>query len=342
MSPRFQSVPRLIVALAMALTVVAVLARGAMRMSGSERRVTIGVDVWVGFAPLYVAQELGYFEDEGLDVDLVVMKGTTEMRAALVGGRVDAVTTSIDTALRNRAAGTPARVALALDRSAGADGLVARAPIDTVPGLRGASVAVQPDTPSHFFLLYLLDRAGVPPTDVKLVEMDSADAGAAFSAGRVPAAVTWEPWLSQALEQDGTHLLASTKELPNVILDVLLVRDALLDERASDVERLRRAWFRAVDYVLQQPGEAAKLVATERYGVEPAVFIDMISGLEYLNAPRNRELIGDLEADAPMVRAVDAANRIFVGAGLLAAPVPPRELIHSIAIVRGSVPAEAP
>ena len=342
MSPRFQRVPRLIVALSMALIVAAVLARGALRMGGSERQVTIGVDVWVGFAPLYIADELGYFEDEGLDVELVVMKGTTEMRAALAGARVDAVTTSIDTALRSRAAGTPARVALALDRSSGADGLVARAPSDTVSGLRGASVAVQPDTPSHFFLLYLLDRAGVPPADVKLVEMDSADAGAAFSAGQVPAAVTWEPWLSQALKQEGTHLLASTKDLPNVILDVLLVRDAMLDERASDVERLRRCWFRAVDYVVRHPDEAAKLVATERYGVEPAVFLDMISGLEYLDAARNRELIGDLEADAPVVRIVEAANRIFAGAGLISAPVEPRELLHSIAIVRPGVPAEVP
>ena len=318
--------PRALVAAAIVVLALLVLVRGAFKGAGESDELVIGVDVWVGFAPLQVALDEGYFTDEGLSVRLVTLTGAPEMRAALSSKRVLAVTTSLDTALRKRSAGVPARVALGLDRSTGADGLVARSPVGAIADLRGQRVAFGPATPSEFFLLFLLDQAGVPVDSIKPVEMSSADAGAAFVAGKIDVAVTWEPWLSQAVAVEGATLLASTAEWPNVILDVLLVHDDLFEKRPDDVRALRRAWFRAVALQRSEPERFAALAAPH-YGVDIETFKAMVSGLEYLDAPANGSLFGEVQSSGPVYDVVEAANRVFSAERA----VPAIELVHPLA-----------
>ena len=321
-----QQPARLTVAIALIALCTLILVRGFSSLGHDDDTIILGLDIWVGFAPLHLADELGYFADEGLDVELITLKGTSEMRAALTSKRVHGVTTSLDTALRNRAVGTPARVALALDRSAGADGLVLREPLTEVGQLRGAQVALQAATPSEFLFLFLLDQAGVPLDSVQRINMDSADAGAAFVAGRVDAAVTWEPWLSQAAASEGAHLAATTGEYGHVIVDVLLLRDDLLDGDPDAVDGIRRAWYRALDAFEADPeGSIARMAP--HYGVEAVVFADMVSGLEYLDEAANAELLADLD-DGPAAQVVSAANRILQATGVIDRAVQPDELIH--------------
>ena len=328
---RGADLPRLATALLLAGAAALVLGRGVMHAVDTHDEITIGMDIWVGFAPLHLAAELGCYQQEGLEVALVTLKGAPEMRAALASDRVQGVTTSLDTALRKRAIGTPARVALGLDRSAGADGLVAREPITSIDQLRGRQVAAQAATPSEFLLLYLLHDAGVPLDAVERVEMDSADAGAAFVAGSIDAAVTWEPWLGQAAASDGAIMLATTAEHPHAILDVLMLHDRLLDEHPDQVEALQRCWFAAVEHMSNHPEADAALLAPH-YGVEPVVFTDMISGLEYLDRPANQALFSD-PTSSPAGDMVDAANAIFLESGIIDEAVPASALIHTLAAV---------
>lgn len=321
---------RIVVALALGALALLVLVRGALRASGATDTLSIGVDIWVGFAPLQVALDRGIFAEEGLTVRLVTLKGASEMRVALSSRKVQAVTTSLDTALRKRAAGTPARVILGLDRSRGADGLVARSPIESLADLRGRHVAVQPATPSEFLLLFLLEKARVPIASVHRVEMDSADAGAAFVAGKVEAAVTWEPWLSQAAHAPGARLLASTETYPDAILDVLLAHEKFVEEQPAQVKALRRAWFRAVDLYRKDPDLFAS-VAARHYGVDTPTFKNMVSGLQYLDAAENARLFADQGTRGPAAEIIDAANRIFAETGVAGRAVTARELIDPAA-----------
>ena len=323
--------PRSILVGALLVGAAAILGRAWMKSETQAGACVLGVDIWVGFGPLYLAEELGYFREDGLDVRFVTMKGTPEMRAALAAREVDAVTTSLDTALRNRSSGTAARVALALDRSTGADGVVGAAGVTTVGELRGRDVAVQLGTPSEFLLRVLLDRAGVPAAEVHMIPMDSADAGAAFVAGKVPAAVTWEPWLSKAAAVPGATMIASTAEDRSVIVDVLLVRDDVLDQHPERVAALRQGWFRAVAYTRDHPEDAAKRMSPH-FGVDAANFTDMISGLEYLDADANQTLLAAAPGPGSVHGVIEAANRIFQATGDAPKRVEASELLAPIAL----------
>lgn len=285
-----------------------------------ERRpLRIGVDVWVGFAPLYLAQDQGFFRARGVEVQLKVMKGAEEIRAALAAGELDGQTTSLDTVLMQVDQGIPSLAVLALDRSDGGDGLIASSGIRSVAGLRGKTVAFQPATPSHFFLMYLLDRAAMTLKDVQVRTMDAGDAGAAFLAGRVDAAVTWEPWLSRAMERSDATLLATTRGDQTVIVDVLAFHPSVLRDRPDDVRSVVAAWEDAVAWWKANPSEANRLMAAH-YGLETSEFETMIGGLRYLGLPENQQLFGTLEKPGDLVELARLINRIFIANGITRVP----------------------
>ena len=69
---------------------------------------------------------------------------------------------------------------------------MARRGINTVNDLKGKKIAVAEMSPSHSFLLWMLEAAGLKTTDVELVFQPSAiDAASVFKSQQVDAAVVW-------------------------------------------------------------------------------------------------------------------------------------------------------
>lgn len=237
----------------------------------------IAFNTWVGYGPFYVAKEKGFFKEEGLDVRLERIEGTGERRGALIARRIEALGTTIDDLVVGASQGVPATMILAIDESTGADGIVAVNTIRGITDLRGKTVAVQPGFVNHFFLLYVLDKAGLSPDEVKIQAMEPDAAGLAFVAGRIDVAVTWEPHLSKAKERRDGRILITTADpmTRGVIVDNLIVRNDVIENRRRDVERLVRAWFRALRFCRTNPEEASAIIAKE-FGLTPSETTEML------------------------------------------------------------------
>jgi len=119
---------------------------------------------WVGYGPIHLALEKGFFE--GIDVQLQVVEDTAARRAAFSSGRVDASTDIVDSFANLLAVGIQGSVVLKLDESIGGDGIIAKADIHSIQDLKGKVVAYPPGQPSHFFLLSLLEDAGMTIDDI--------------------------------------------------------------------------------------------------------------------------------------------------------------------------------
>ena len=78
--------------------------------------------------------------------------------------------------------------------------------------------------------------------------MKAGDAGSAFVAGKVDAAVTWEPWLSKAKETPFGHVLLSSDKTPGIIVDSLAFKPDFLKKRGADVKKIVAAWNEAVEF----------------------------------------------------------------------------------------------
>jgi sulfonate transport system substrate-binding protein len=82
-------------------------------------------------------------------------------------------------------------------------------PIKSVAELKGKKVALNKGSNVHFLLVKLLEKAGVPYTDIDAVFLTPADARAAFERGSVDAWAIWEPFLAAAQTQTGARILAN-------------------------------------------------------------------------------------------------------------------------------------
>jgi NitT/TauT family transport system substrate-binding protein len=235
---------------------------------------------------------------------------------AMSAGQVDLVASTADEFPTYMRDGYPMRYILAVDNSNGGDGIVAKQEIADVAGLKGHSVAFEEGSVSQFFLNALLLKAGLTQADVQPVNMTATDAGVAFVAGRVDAAVTWEPHLSLGAQSEGGKILITSADAPGLIVDVVAVSDETLAARHDEIAGFVRGWQKSLDFLESNPDEAYEIMAKGVGGwlTDPNEFKAAASGIEYLSLDRNRELFGT--AEAPGQLADTLANAITIWSDL--------------------------
>ena len=176
--------------------------------------VKIAHSTWVGYGPLYIARDKGIFKRNGVDVDLIVMEDPKERFPTLMADKIQMIASTVDTALLYLKKPNDFQYVVAIDDSNGGDGIVAIKDIKTIADLKGKKVAVNEGSVSEFYLNVLLAKANLKESDLNTVNMTAGDAGGAFVAKRVDAAVTWEPWLTKGKSTDFGHLLVDSSKYP--------------------------------------------------------------------------------------------------------------------------------
>lgn len=264
---------------------------------GEPTKFKLMYTVWVGSAPLFIAQEKGFFEKYGIAPELVLNEDESQTAALLVSNSVQAESCVVDKVVSDYASGTDEKIGFIFDESSGGDGIIASADIKTVEDLAGKKVGIDTSSTEFFFLYTILSDHGMTMDDLKLVDMDSASAGAAFLTGELDAAVVWEPWLTNASQRKGGHVLVSSAEYPRVIMDSLVVSGTFYKEHPEAVPALRNAWSDAVDYYKENPEESIKIMAK---GLDLTVkdMKDMIPGVKFLGNKENAEFFDEKNKDS--------------------------------------------
>ncbi len=280
----------------------------------------IGLGPWMGFGPFYLAQENGYFEEAGLDVELTVLTGIAERNSALRSGNIDALAAPVDYFVLSAGNGLETKIVMAVDESTGGDGIVARKEIQSIEELRGTRVALQRGLPAEFFFRALLRDHNMTIEDVETVDMETAQAGAAFLAGQVDAAVVWEPWLTKAKEEGGGHVLASTAEYPDLIVDCLAFNTDVVQRSPHDVQKIVNALFRAIEYWHAHPAEANAIMAPH-FDISAEKYATILQGLKFCDRVRNKAYFGTPSDPGPIFHVAGRASDIWLEAKVIKRPV---------------------
>ncbi|WP_121664332.1 ABC transporter substrate-binding protein [Metabacillus litoralis] len=257
-----------------------------------KTKIKLGYNVWVGSAGVFVADAKGYFQEQGLDVELVEFANPTEAAQALLSEQVDITITTLDTLVVLKGSEdeeNPLNIFHALDVSNGADGIIAKAEIESLADLKGKNVAATVGAVNHFLLNYALKEVGLTDADVNLINMDPDAAGAALISGQVDAAVTWEPFLSEAQAQ-GDKLLYSTADAPGVIVDVMATSEKMIKEHSDELKKLVDAIDQGVEAFQGEEEGTAKIVG-EVIGVEAQEVGLYMDGIELFKKAEAEELL---------------------------------------------------
>jgi NitT/TauT family transport system substrate-binding protein len=280
---------------------------GSNNVTGGDEPVSfkLGHATWVGYGPLYIAQEQGYFEKYNIAPELLIIEDESQYAAALASGQIQALGNVLDREVIHFAKGTPEVFVFAMDESSGGDGVVAKAEITSVEDLRGATVGLDKSSTAYFFFLTVLDAYGLSEEDVDIQEMGAGDAGAAFVAGKLDAAVVWEPWLSNASQREGGHVLVDSSEFPRTIVDVVTVAKEFAGSHPEAITGLTKAWFDAIDYYRENPDEGNEIMA-KALGISKEEVAEMAEGVAFFGKEENLSFFSE-EGDDTVFTVTDRA-----------------------------------
>jgi NitT/TauT family transport system substrate-binding protein len=284
---------------------VASAATSAPEAPKAPMALTVGHDSWVGYSGVFIAADLGYFKDAGLDVKLKPFSNPGDTLPALVAGQLDIGLTTLQNLAVLNGNGNTDVVAIALvDSSNGADAVVAKKQYASIKDLKGKKVALTLGEVNHFLFLNGLKQAGMTPASVKITSMSADDAGAAFLAGKVDAAVTWEPWVTKATKTGG-HVIFTSAAIPDTIMDSIAIRESKLKENAAAYKSFIVAVDRGVQYLKSDPEKAWPIIG-KHLDAPPEDVKGMLAGDKIYGLAENKQLFGTAGEPGPAYKSMKA------------------------------------
>jgi NitT/TauT family transport system substrate-binding protein len=213
------------------------------------------------YLPVVLAEQLGYFAEEGLQVAVTPIKLGVVI-PALLSGEADytgAANTSIGAAIK----GLPIRVVGVLVSRA-IYSLYTKPTIQSFADLKGKTIGEGALTGTQDQVLRLMLRANAinPDTDVQLLALGDAAAGlAAVSSGAIDAAIGGPP-IPQLAERQGLRILGNTADYAEVTLGAVATTTDRIAEQPGEVKGVIRSVLRAIQSIVTQPREAEQHLAT--------------------------------------------------------------------------------
>ena len=170
-------------------------------------RLAVGGKPALFYLPLTVTERLGYFKNEGLNVEISDFAGGARALQALIGGSADVVTGAFDHTIQMHAKGQPIVAVTELGHYPGfvLAMLASKAELYRKPAdLKGMKIGITaPGSSTHFMARYLLARNGLKEDDAAFIGIGTGQtAVAAVKRGEIDALINADPVIS-TLESEG-------------------------------------------------------------------------------------------------------------------------------------------
>ena len=212
------------------------------------------------WAPVYLAQTLGYFAEEGLEADFQTITGTPPF-APLFSGDAQFSLVGIESALSVNEKGQGAKVLLSTSKKYPYSLIGATEDYTTLESLRGGTVAGGANTSGgpYFFAMACMNYAGLTPEkDVSVITMSSTAYAAAIQSGELQGAIGTNPWSIKTLLDNGGQVIvdgtddAAMEEIigsASYELFLLMASDEYIASNPETVQKVVNAVAKAMQWM---------------------------------------------------------------------------------------------
>jgi NitT/TauT family transport system substrate-binding protein len=298
-------------------------ASGSTKYSGT---IHIASSTWTGYALIYLANAKGIWKQHGLDVNFKDIEDPNDRFIALAAGRLEGMASTVDAFARQQSNGVAAVEVFPIDASVGGDGILAANSIQNVADLKGKTVGVNQGSVSEWFLAQVLEKNGLHLSDVKEQNMTSGAAGAAFVASKLDVAVTWEPWLSKAKARTGGHVLVSSKQYPDLIMDSFAFRKDFIQKYPDTVKDFMKAYYDAFTWMQANQTDALKVIGDAVQESPSDVSADL-STMTLFDLSTGKQVIGTSSSHGKIYDNVKAAADFWKAQGKIDTAVNPSDAV---------------
>jgi NitT/TauT family transport system substrate-binding protein len=266
---------------------------------GEGTKVIIGVggQTLLTYFPTTLAQELGYYKDEGLNVELQDLQGGSKALTAMVGGSTNVTSGYYEHTIQMQAKNQPIKAFVDMGESSGLALLVApknEGQIKSVADLKGKNVGVtSPGSSTDMFVKFLLAKNGMQLTDAAVSAIGAgSSAVAAVEQNQVDAAVMLEPDISVLAKRIGHDpvLLEDVRTVEGLkeVFETgswpsssLYAKTEWLDQNKETAGKLAKAIKRTLEFIDSHSGEEIAAEMPEKFtGGDKVLYAKVIEDLK--------------------------------------------------------------
>lgn len=231
----------------------------AIEASPTPVKVKVVTLPFITFAPYYIAQEEGFFREQGLEVEFVNMSGNAEILPALASGQVDVSSGLLSAGFLNAIA-RGGNIRIVSDKGyvdpkgcinwalIGRKDLVESGELDEPAQLKGKTILSVDGTWLEYYLAKLLELGGLTTRDITKTYMNSPEVLEAFNQKQLDLAVNSEPWVTRFAEAGHVPVLTSAEELlPDATGAVMVYGPNVMGENQEVGVRFMAAYLKAVE-----------------------------------------------------------------------------------------------
>jgi NitT/TauT family transport system substrate-binding protein len=262
----------------------------AVAQAPEKKKVTIAVGGknLLYYLPLTIAEQKGYFKDEGLEVEIVDFAGGARALQAVVGGSADVVSGAFEHTINMQAKGQPMTAFVLQGR---APQIVLAVSTKTMPNfksvadLKGKKIGVTaPGSSTNIMANFVLAKAGLKPTDVSIVGVGASQgAVAALRSGQIDAVSNLDPVITILARSNDIRIVSDTRDVAEadkvfggpMPAGCLYAPAAFLQKNPNTAQALANAMVRASRWIQQAgPSDIVKAVPESYLLGDRAVYID--------------------------------------------------------------------
>jgi NitT/TauT family transport system substrate-binding protein len=251
------------------------------------------------YLPLTIAEQLGYFKDEGLQVEISDFAGGAKALQALVGGSADVVSGAYEHTINMQARN---QVITAFVLQGRAPQIVFGVSSKTMPNyktiadLKGKKIGVTaPGSSTNIVANYVLAKGGLKPTDVSFIGVGTA-AGAvsALRSGQIDAISNLDPVITMLQQKNEIKVIADTRTLKDtkdlfggpMPAATLYTTEAFLKKNPNTSQALTNAMVRALKWLQKAgPSDIVKVVPESYQLGDRALYLDAFSKVREALSP---------------------------------------------------------
>ncbi len=279
--------------------------------------VRVGTNVWPGYEPIYLAQDLDYFNED--EIVLSRYPSATNVLQSFRDGNIDVAALTLDESLALALQDMDVEIFFVTNVSLGSDVIMAmpESGINSVRDLEGRVIGVESTALGAYMLVRSLQVASLPLESVKVLYVTVDETVDTLVNGDVDAVVTFEPYSSQ-LKKLGAQEIFSSRVIPNEIFDVLVSRKSFAVKNPDALKRLVGYWEKAIEFLYREPERAGAKIA-KRFQMQADEAMNAFSGLTIPDKNEVRRLMkgGD---ESPLAESAARLSHILVESGVWGAP----------------------
>lgn len=224
--------------------------------------VVIGYSNWIGWWPWAIAESEGLFAKHNVDVQLKWYDDYSSSLKDLNTGVIDGNCQTLNDTISFAASAKKGEIiVLVNDNSYGNDKIIAANGIKKIEDLKNKQVLIEEGVVDDFLLSLALEQRGLTRNDVQIVNLETGAAAAAFGAGQGDAVGAFPPFWLDALKRDGATEIASSRDFPGAIADLLVVTEEFAERNPKKVQALVDVWFDLLEFMSSNPIRAEEIMA---------------------------------------------------------------------------------